>query len=138
MMHRRLARQLRRLGIGPDVLPDGRKWRALLARVGHAYAKAERERELLQTTQEESSRELRALNDALQAQRDSLEARVVERTAELAASDARFRSLTSLGSDWYWEQDDQFRFTLVSRELLDVLGASMEAHLGRKRWELPG
>ena len=28
-----------------------------------------------------------------------------ERTAALAASEARFRSFTSLGSDWYWEQD---------------------------------
>ncbi len=137
-LHPRLARQLRRLGIGHDVLPDIRKWPALLARVSQAYAKAQRERVLLEFTLERSSRELRTLNDALQGERDSLEARVAQRTAELAASDARFRSFTSLGSDWYWEQDDQFRFTLISRDLVDVLGSTVQAHLGKRRWELPG
>jgi hypothetical protein len=31
---------------------------------------------------------------------------VQERTAELRESEARFRSLTELASDWYWEQDE--------------------------------
>src|SRR5690606_12041542 len=29
----------------------------------------------------------------------------------LYESEARFRSLTDLSSDWYWEQDEQFRYT---------------------------
>ncbi len=29
----------------------------------------------------------------------------------LRESEERFRSLTALSSDWYWEQDEQFRFT---------------------------
>ncbi len=33
--------------------------------------------------------------------------------AELQASEARFKSLTSLSSDWFWEQDETFRFTRV-------------------------
>jgi diguanylate cyclase (GGDEF)-like protein/PAS domain S-box-containing protein len=31
--------------------------------------------------------------------------------AALQQSEARFRSLTELSSDWYWEQDQDFRFT---------------------------
>jgi CheY-like chemotaxis protein len=31
---------------------------------------------------------------------------VQERTAELRESEARYRSLTELASDWYWEQDE--------------------------------
>ena len=32
---------------------------------------------------------------------------------ELQASEARFRSLTDLSSDWYWETDARFRFLVV-------------------------
>ena len=35
-----------------------------------------------------------------------LEQTVQERTAELRESEARYRSLTELASDWYWEQDE--------------------------------
>ena len=35
--------------------------------------------------------------------------RVRERTAELRESEARYRSLTELASDWYWEQDENMR-----------------------------
>ena len=110
----------------------------MLTRVSGAYAKAERERQLLHETQQRASRELLALNEALQRERDMLDARVRERTAELVTSEARFRSFTSLGSDWYWEQDRNFRFTAVSKNLIAVMGASIEDHLGKTRWELPG
>ncbi len=33
---------------------------------------------------------------------------------QLRSSEARFRSLLALSSDWYWEQDEQLRFTKVS------------------------
>jgi len=33
-----------------------------------------------------------------------------EALARLQESEARFRSLTELSSDWYWEQDAAFRF----------------------------
>jgi len=32
----------------------------------------------------------------------------------LRSSEERFRSLTQLSSDMYWEQDEQFRFTSMS------------------------
>jgi diguanylate cyclase (GGDEF)-like protein/PAS domain S-box-containing protein len=34
--------------------------------------------------------------------------------AQLRRSEERFRGLTMLSADWYWEEDDQFRFTYLS------------------------
>lgn len=66
---------------------------------------------------------------------------VTERTAlveGLRASEARFRALTELSSDWYWELDREFRFTRIEygqRVRRPGLVPS-EDMLGRKRWEL--
>jgi PAS domain S-box-containing protein len=55
----------------------------------------------------------------------------------LARSEARFRSLTALTSDWYWEQDAQFRYVFISEDA-DARGAlGMKARAGKTRWELP-
>ena len=51
-----------------------------------------------------------------------LEETVRERTAELHESEARYRSLTELASDWYWEQDENMNFTKVSGPVLEMLG----------------
>ncbi len=54
---------------------------------------------------------------------------------ELKRSEARFRSLSDLSSDWYWEQDAQLRFT-------DITGAMaqqderLRSLLGRHSWEV--
>jgi PAS domain S-box-containing protein len=55
----------------------------------------------------------------------------------LRASEERFRSLTELSSDWYWEQDRNFRFTYLSAGFQKVTGVSPDAVLGRTRWEQP-
>ncbi len=55
-----------------------------------------------------------------------LELAVQERTAELRESEARFRSLTQLATDWYWEQDENGHFTKVSGPVLDMLGMQVE------------
>jgi PAS domain S-box-containing protein len=55
-----------------------------------------------------------------------LEARVKERTAQLRESEARFRSLTELAADWYWEQDESGQFTKVTGPVLDMLGMGSE------------
>src|SRR5207244_701849 len=65
--------------------------------------------------------------------RGAMRARMAERV--LRASAARFRSLTQLSSDWYWEQDAEFRLTFMSSYVGDRLDAS--AYRGRKRWEQP-
>jgi PAS domain S-box-containing protein len=65
---------------------------------------------------------------------------VTERKAADAAlreSEARFRNLTALSSDWYWEQDAQFRFTMVSGGIEDNLGIAPEEFIGKTRWQSP-
>jgi PAS domain S-box-containing protein len=52
-------------------------------------------------------------------------------------SESRFRSLTALSSDWYWEQDEQFRFTVVSRGIEDNIGVPASAFIGKTRWDTP-
>jgi len=54
--------------------------------------------------------------------------------SSLAESEARFRGLTALSSDWYWEQDEEFRLSFMSRLLT---GLDPSAYLGRRRWEQP-
>lgn len=56
-----------------------------------------------------------------------LEQTVQERTAELRASEARYRSLTELASDWYWEQDQNGKFTKVSGPVLEMLGIKVDS-----------
>ena len=63
----------------------------------------------------------------------------VRRTEQaLRESEARFRSLTALSSDWYWEQDAAYRFTLVSPGLFEVEGSDPSDFVGRTRWEVGG
>ena len=66
--------------------------------------------------------EVRLLYKRLENYSKVLEATVLERTAELRESEARYRSLTELASDWYWEQDDSGAFTKVSGPVLEMLG----------------
>lgn len=55
-----------------------------------------------------------------------LEQTVLARTAELRESEARYRSLTELASDWYWEQDEGGNFTKVSGPVLAMLGVQID------------
>jgi len=56
---------------------------------------------------------------------------------QLRQSEARFRSLTQLSSDVYWEQDEQYRFTSVIGTVSDGLDPqSVTSIIGKTRWEL--
>jgi PAS domain S-box-containing protein len=66
--------------------------------------------------------EVRLLYKELEKSNVILEQAVQERTAELHESEARYRSLTELASDWYWEQDENGDFTRVSGPVLEMLG----------------
>jgi PAS domain S-box-containing protein len=57
---------------------------------------------------------------------------VLERTAELRESEARYRSLTELASDWYWEQDENMNFTKVSGPVLEMLGIRVDPLSGER------
>ena len=75
--------------------------------------------------------EVRLLYQRLAAQNKWLEQQVQERTAELRESEARYRALTELATDWYWEQDSEGRFTQVSGPVLEMLGLRVDAAAGR-------
>jgi PAS domain S-box-containing protein len=51
--------------------------------------------------------------------------------ARLRVSEARFRSLAELSSDWYWEQDAEHRLTYLSDGLLEKSGVDPAVLLGR-------
>ena len=74
--------------------------------------------------------EVRMLYRKLESYNKVLEQTVQERTAELRASEARYRSLTELASDWYWEQDDAGTFTKVSGPALEMLGIRVDPSTG--------
>ena len=54
---------------------------------------------------------------------------------ELRESEARFRSLSDLSSDWYWEHDAEGRFVQLAGDL-SVNGIPMSSVMGRTRWEI--
>jgi diguanylate cyclase (GGDEF)-like protein/PAS domain S-box-containing protein len=54
----------------------------------------------------------------------------------LRESEERFRSLTALSSDTFWEQDEQYRFTSVSGvDTGKITQTRVDLILGKKRWE---
>ena len=74
--------------------------------------------------------EVRLLYRQLDSYNQLLEQTVQERTAELRESEARYRSLTELASDWYWEQDANGNFTKVSGPVLEMLGIRVDPFVG--------
>ena len=71
--------------------------------------------------------EVRLLYRKLENYNKVLEQTVQERTAELRESEARYRSLTELASDWYWEQDETGQLHQGLRP-----GAGNARHPGRR------
>jgi diguanylate cyclase (GGDEF)-like protein/PAS domain S-box-containing protein len=54
---------------------------------------------------------------------------------QLRESEARFRALTELSSDWYWEQDGEYRFTrLEGRNVAGADSALAARLIGQPRW----
>jgi len=111
-LHPIIARQMRRLGLSPGQAPDAETFDRLLERVSQTYAEFDRERYLLDRSQNIASSEMLTLNTALKA------------------SEAHLSSLLSLSSDWIWEQDDEGRFTFVSEDLELRTGLERSALLG--------
>jgi PAS domain-containing protein len=76
---------------------------------------------------------------ALKASNDKLAEDVAarKRTEEaLQESEHRFRRLLALSSDWYWEQDEQFRFTNITGGFFDKGKQDPKLFIGKTRWEL--
>jgi len=78
--------------------------------------------------------EVRLLYKRLADHNKTLEQAVRDRTAELLDSEARYRSLTELACDWYWEQDENGNFTKMSGPVLEMLGLWGDAMEAKEDW----
>ena len=70
--------------------------------------------------------EVRLLYTQIENYNKELELTVLKRTGELRDSEARFRRLTELSSDWYWEQDEKGCFTKVNGPVFEMLGITVD------------
>jgi PAS domain S-box-containing protein len=133
---RGLQRDLKQSDHDGDYIPvivftaqPGHKQRALLAGAKDFISKPF---DLLEAkTRIHNMLEVRLLHKQLALYTQHLEQMVAERTAELRESEARYKSLTELASDWYWEQDEHGEFTRVSGSVLDMLGLRVD-NLGQE------
>lgn len=66
--------------------------------------------------------EVRLLHRKLLTFNQLLAATVAQRTQELRESEMRYRCLTELATDWYWEQDASGAFTRTSGPVQEMLG----------------
>lgn len=61
-----------------------------------------------------------------------------EKDAALRDQEARFRTLVEFSSDWYWEQDAEFRFTRFVGQTNSGSWEGFQASvIGFRRWEIP-
>ena len=67
-------------------------------------------------------------------EREALQA-VANQLAATQQSEARFRALTELTSDWYWEQDVNFRFVRVDGDIEAARSVPSESFIGATRWD---
>jgi len=89
-MHTLLRRQLKRHLKADEEIPE--QWRGFIEAVNSAYHQFDDDREMLERSLDLSSNELLQANASLRTVLDGLEARVVERTTDLNASNTRLRA----------------------------------------------
>lgn len=78
--------------------------------------------------------EVRLLYRKLADHNRVLEQTVLDRTAELRISEARFQRFTELSSDWYWEQDAQGKLTQFSGPVHEMLGIGATGDKASAGW----
>lgn len=71
--------------------------------------------------------EVRLLYRRLANHNEILEQTVLKRTEQLRTSEARFKSLTELSSDWYWEQDKDGNCISAFGPIGDMVGSQSNA-----------
>jgi C4-dicarboxylate-specific signal transduction histidine kinase len=90
--------------------------------------------------------ERKRLEIGLRESNEALERRVAERTAELEMaihslrqSESRFRSMTEMSSDFYWETDAAHRLTRrgSAGSQSTTVAFQGEAQIGLTRWQIP-
>ncbi len=55
--------------------------------------------------------------------------------AKLQESETRFRALTELTSDWYWEQDENMRFVRIDGNTPSGMPIQDAGYIGKTRWD---
>ncbi|MDL2357674.1 MAG: CHASE domain-containing protein, partial [Pseudomonadota bacterium] len=139
----------------------GQRWRIEVAAAPRPYLSGEHLGSLLVAVGGAAlSLLLAALVQAMAQRARRVEALVRQRTADLELSnqrliddvierrraehallhsEARFRQLVSMSSDWYWEQDAQCRFTALTGAFTEKSGIGFARYAGKTRWEtIPG
>jgi PAS domain S-box-containing protein len=79
-------------------------------------------------------RELSQVNSELEEKA----ARLRTTEAALRDAEARQQDFAEAASDWFWEMDDQFRFSWVSLRFGEKIGISENQVRGRKLWQVTG
>ncbi len=152
-MHKLLERQLKkRFGSIAQVPPELADF---VAAVGQAYEQADADRQLLERSLDLTSDELLEANAALRLDREELEKRVAERTAELLAvnrslereiserqavedrlraSEQRFQALAEHSPTGIFHADEAGRTVYVNRAWCEIAGLGPEEALGEE-WQ---
>lgn len=76
------------------------------------------------------------VEDDLRRAQAELEQRVRERTIALQESESRFKDFAEVSADWFWETDENFRFTFISATNSESNGIDTEQYYGRTRREI--
>tara|TARA_R110000772_G_scaffold215694_2_gene326321 strand:- start:166982 stop:169525 length:2544 start_codon:yes stop_codon:yes gene_type:complete len=90
--------------------------------------------------------------DILRRSHEELEKLIADRTRELRSeirvreiaetswreSEERLRDIAESASDWFWEMDQDLRFTYISDRLFQITGLDRSDVLGKTRWEFAG
>ena len=62
--------------------------------------------------------------------------RILATQKALRESEARLKDFAEVSSDWFWEMDENLRFTHFSGQILETLGINGDAYLGKTRREI--
>ena len=81
-------------------------------------------------------RHQRAMVQRLFALTRSQSEEIDARTSEIALQRERYQRFAELSSDWFWEQDEHYRFVAFSGEHHNKGGLPSAQLLGKTRWEL--
>ena len=77
---------------------------------------------------------LRSVHQSL-AGRDRIEAERKQAVAALGEGEKRFRDIAEVASDWFWETDENLRFSYFSDRFTEMTGVAQEDLLGKTREE---
>jgi len=124
-LHPLLRRQLQRIGLGSNRSPaDPADWAALLRAVARTYERFEVAVGSNRRSQRLAADALAQANDRLRAERDTLESRVLERTAQLEQSRADLLEAQQLAGLGSWSYRIGADCIDVSTQLAELLGLS--------------